>query len=115
MFFQSVTELAWLAHARRKFYDLHAANQSQIAAKELKHIAELYDNKREGKPMASEDRHALRRHQAKLEVFHTWLQEKSHLCWSLWTILTKPAKKNALNIKHPTRYFRDKPTACTSE
>lgn len=77
LFAQSVTELACLAHARRKFYDLHAANQSPIAAEALKRMAELYDIEREGKLLAPEDRHALRQHQAKpkLEAFHTWLQE----------------------------------------
>ena len=31
----SVTEVGCLAHARRKFFDLHAANQSQIAQQRL--------------------------------------------------------------------------------
>lgn len=30
-FEQGVTEIACMAHARRKFYDLHVANQSQLA------------------------------------------------------------------------------------
>lgn len=77
LFAQSVTELACLAHARRKFFDLHAANQSPIAAETLKRIAELYDIERDGKALVPEDRHALRQQQAKpkLEALHAWLQE----------------------------------------
>jgi Transposase IS66 family len=34
------------AHARRKFYDLHQATGSPIAAEALRRIAELYVNRR---------------------------------------------------------------------
>jgi len=37
-----ITELACLAHIRRKFFDLHAANGSPIAAEALRWIALLY-------------------------------------------------------------------------
>ncbi|WP_341782613.1 IS66 family transposase, partial [Ectopseudomonas mendocina] len=34
-FEQGVTEIGCMAHARRKFFDLHAANQSQLAEQAL--------------------------------------------------------------------------------
>ena len=37
-----VTELACWAHARRKFHELHVANQSQMAQEALRRIASLY-------------------------------------------------------------------------
>jgi len=38
----AITLAAWWAHARRKFYDVHEATSSPIAAEALKRIAELY-------------------------------------------------------------------------
>jgi transposase len=42
-----VTEAGCLAHARRKFFDLHASNKSQIAQSALQQIATIYDIERE--------------------------------------------------------------------
>jgi transposase len=39
---QGVTEAACWAHARRKFFDVHAATQSPLALEALQRIAELY-------------------------------------------------------------------------
>jgi lipopolysaccharide biosynthesis regulator YciM len=36
-----------LAHARRKFFDLQAANQSQIAQSALQQLARIYEIERE--------------------------------------------------------------------
>ena len=36
-----VTEVGCMAHARRKFFDLHVSNKSQIAAQALQHILEV--------------------------------------------------------------------------
>ena len=76
LFARAVVELACLAHARRKFYDLHAAHQSPIAAEALKRIAGLYAIEDQGKTLGIEDRHALRQQHAKpkLDEFHAWLQ-----------------------------------------
>ena len=40
-----------LAHARRKFFDLHAANKSQIAGFALEQLAKVYDIEREVKEL----------------------------------------------------------------
>ncbi|MBA2704756.1 MAG: IS66 family transposase [Blastocatellia bacterium] len=70
-----ITELGCFAHARRKFFDLHAANQSPIAARALERIGALYAVEREGKPLDTEARRQLRQTQAQpiLDALHTWL------------------------------------------
>jgi transposase len=42
-----VTEVGCWAHARRKFFELHAANRSQIAAQALQLIGRMYDIERQ--------------------------------------------------------------------
>lgn len=44
-----VTDVGCLAHARRKFFDLHAAHKSQIAGFALEQFAKAYDIEREKK------------------------------------------------------------------
>jgi len=75
LFAQGIQELACLAHLRRKFFDLHAANQSPIAAEALRRIAELYAIEQQGREHATIARHALRQQQAKpkLDDFRAWL------------------------------------------
>ncbi len=41
-FGNGIIEIGCLAHARRKFYDLHQANKSQLAAQALEYIGQLY-------------------------------------------------------------------------
>ena len=74
-FSQGITEIGCMAHARRKFYDLHAANQSQIAAQALAQIARLYDIERQAKDLDDRQRLQLRQEQAKpiLDLWHRWL------------------------------------------
>jgi hypothetical protein len=65
LFSQGVTELACLAHLRRKFFDLHAANGSPVAAEALRRIAQLYAIEQQAKHCAPAARLALRHDQAK--------------------------------------------------
>ncbi len=68
-------ELACLAHARRKFFDLHQANQSPMALQALQHIAALYAIEAEGKTLTIDARQQLRADKSlpQLQVFHNWL------------------------------------------
>lgn len=74
-FTQGITELGCLAHARRKFFDLYAANQSQIAGEALLRIGELYDVERQAQDKEVDERLLLRQTEAKpkLASLHTWL------------------------------------------
>ena len=75
LFAHGVTELACLAHARRKFFDLYAANQSPIAAEALRQIGALYVVERQAQEMDAAGRLQLRQQEAKpkLNALHAWL------------------------------------------
>lgn len=68
-------ELGCLAHARRKFFDLHKAQQSPMALEALQRIATLYAIEAEGKELSIEERKRLRaeKSQPALNSLHAWL------------------------------------------
>jgi transposase len=75
LFAEGVTELACLAHVRRKFFELHAANGSPVAAEALRRIGVLYAVEQQAAGLADAERLQLRRHYAKpaLADLHAWL------------------------------------------
>jgi len=70
-----VTEIGCMAHARRKFYDLHTNHKSQLAEQALTFIGLLYDIEREAAPLACDDRRRIRQEKARpvTEALHTWM------------------------------------------
>jgi transposase len=70
-----VTEVGCLAHARRKFFDLHAANQSQIAQAALEQFGQIYGVERETKELPADERRRIRQERSKplLDLLHQWL------------------------------------------
>ena len=70
-----VTEAGCMAHARRKFFELYANNQSQIAEQALLYIQQLYQVEREVAELSPDERQQIRQAQAKpiLDEFHDWL------------------------------------------
>ena len=72
---QGVTEVGCLAHARRKFFDLHASNKSQIAHSALAQIARIYDIEREIKELPADERQRIRQQRSKplLEALRQWM------------------------------------------
>lgn len=72
---KGVTEAGCMAHARRKFFDLHANGQSQIAAQALNYIQKLYVIEREVAEIGPDERQRIRQEQAQplLDEFHEWL------------------------------------------
>lgn len=70
-----VTEVGCLAHARRKFFDLHAAGQSQIAEFALQQFTRVYDIEREVKELGTEQRQIVRQQQSRpiLDALHKWM------------------------------------------
>jgi transposase len=75
LFKQGITELACLAHIRRKFFDLHAANANPVAALALERIRALYDIEREAKDFSIEERQRLRKEKARplCQQIRNWL------------------------------------------
>ena len=70
-----VTEAGCMAHSRRKFFDLHASNKSQIAAQALQSISTLYDIEREVKNLTSDERLRIRQARSRplADAFHQWM------------------------------------------
>ena len=78
LFQNGVTELACLAHCRRKFFDLHAAGGHPIAEEALRRIAALYAIEAQVPDGDVTARRALRQQEAapKLKSMHDWLIER---------------------------------------
>lgn len=74
-FANGLTEVGCLAHARRKFFDLHVSNKSQIAEQALDYIGQLYDVEREVKHLDAKERRRIRQTQSKplADAFHQWM------------------------------------------
>jgi transposase len=70
-----VIELACLAHARRKLFELHQANGSPIAAEAVRRIGELYAIEAQAKGKTAEERALLRKtySQPRLAALQLWL------------------------------------------
>ncbi len=64
-----------MAHARRKFFDLHVAAKSQLAEQALQYIGQLYEIERQVKDLATEERRRRRQEEAKpvADALHAWL------------------------------------------
>ena len=70
-----MTEIGCMAHARRKFFDLHAANKSQLAEQALHSIGGLYEVERQAREMSDEDRRRIRQEKAAplAKALHEWM------------------------------------------
>lgn len=75
LFKTGIVELACWAHARRKFFELHKANQNPLAEQALQRIAQLYAIERDAADMNITNRKQYRQQQAqpKLDAMHAWL------------------------------------------
>ena len=72
-----IQEAACWAHVRRKFYDLHLAHKSQVAAEAIERIAALYAIEEEIRGHAAGERREIRNAQARplLDSLKQWLEE----------------------------------------
>ena len=64
-----------MAHARRKFFDLHVSNKSQIAEQALKYISQLDDVERAVKHLTTDERRDVRESRSKplADAFAQWM------------------------------------------
>ena len=74
-FHLGMTEIGCMAHARRKFFDLHAASKSQIAEQALKFFGVSYDIEREVADTTPEQRLVVRQERGKpvADALHRWM------------------------------------------
>jgi transposase len=98
-----IQEAGCWAHARRKFYDIHVADKSPIAAEALDRIGRLYAVESEIRGRPPDERTEIRKARAgpELEALYAWLQ----------TTLTTLSKKSELAVA--IRYALSRWTALT--
>jgi transposase len=98
-----ITEAACWAHVRRKFYDLHQATASPMAAEALTRIGKLYEIEAEirGRPPDERSRARQARAGPQLALLQTWFAET----------LSKTSAKSALAVA--VRYALTRWTALT--
>ena len=72
---EGILEASCWAHARRKFYDIYAANNSPIAAEAIQRIGALYAIEREIRGRLPSERAAVRQQRSAplLDELHAWL------------------------------------------
>ncbi|MCJ0713715.1 IS66 family transposase, partial [Pseudomonas aeruginosa] len=70
-----VTEIGCMAHARRKFFDLHATNKSTLAEQALRYIQLLYEIESEIRDLEPDVRRRIRQEKAVpvMNMLHTWM------------------------------------------
>ena len=75
LFRQGITEAGCMVHARRKFHELWANHQSQIAGEALQLFGVLYDIERQAQELDADGRRQLRQQQGRpaADTLHAWL------------------------------------------
>ena len=70
-----VTEIGCMAHARRKFFELHATNKSQLAELALRYIQLLYEIEHEVRDLEPDLRRRIRQEKAVpvMDALHAWM------------------------------------------
>lgn len=77
-FENGIIEIGCLAHARRKFFDLHVKHQSELAEPALRYFGALYEVERDVTELDPDRRRAIRQERARpiADAFHAWLLEQ---------------------------------------
>jgi transposase len=107
-FSQGITEIGCMAHARRKFHDLHVANQSPIAHQALQTISLLYDIERDVAQTDDQTRLRLRQERSKpiLDKLRHWLIGQRELVTN-GTAITKAIDYSLKRWEALIRYLDD--------
>jgi hypothetical protein len=102
-----VTEMACMAHVRRKFFDIHKSQGSDIAAEALKRIAELYKIEEFARGKPPKKRGEIRQTQAKriFEDLEVWLQTQLNACKSGKSALAGTIRYALSRMKRMTPYL----------
>jgi len=74
-FTAGIIEVGCMAHARRKFFDLHVASNSEVATQALKYIGSLYEIERTLKDLTTDERLVRRQQTARplADKYHEWM------------------------------------------
>ena len=97
-----------MAHARRKLYEAHKLNGSEIAGQAVTLIAKLYEIEREAREFEPEARWLLRQQRSKpiVEALHTWLTEQRQKLAKV-DVTAKAIDYSLSNWRALTRYLDD--------
>lgn len=70
-----MTVIGCMAHARRKFFELHATNKSPLAEQVLRYIQLLYEIESEVRDLESDSRCRIRQEKAApvMDRLHSWM------------------------------------------
>ncbi|RZI25384.1 IS66 family transposase, partial [Pseudomonas orientalis] len=70
-----VTEIGCMAHARRKFFELHTTNKSTLAEQALRYIQSLYEIESEVRDLEPDLRRRIRQEKAVplMDMLHAWM------------------------------------------
>ncbi|CRM71582.1 Transposase [Pseudomonas sp. 58 R 12] len=76
-----VTEIGCMAHARRKFFELHATNKSTLAEQALRYIQLLYEIESEVRDLEPDLRRRIRQEKAVpvMDTLHAWMSAQREL------------------------------------
>lgn len=107
-FKQGITEIGCAAHARRKFFDLHANHSSQVAGHALPFFAALYEIEREAAALDAEERRRLRQSRAKpvCDALYEWMVAQRKLV-SEGSAIAKALDYSLKRWEALTRYLDD--------
>jgi transposase len=107
-FLQGITEIGCAAHARRKFFELHANHSSQVAEQALPFFTELYNIERDAAALDIEARHRLRQSRAKpvCDALYEWMVAQRKLV-SAGSAIAKALDYSLKRWQALTRYLDD--------
>ena len=105
---QGVTAALCMAHARRKLFEAHQFNGSEIAGQAVALIAKLYEIEREARELEPEARLLLRQQRSKpvAEALHAWLSEQRQKLAKA-DVTAKAIDYSLSNWRALTRYLDD--------
>ncbi len=103
-----ITEIGCMAHARRKFFELHANHKSQIAEQALKYFGMLYDVERDITELKPEHRRDVRQERARpiADALQEWLVAQRKLV-SEGSAIAKALDYSLKRWEALTRYLVD--------
>ena len=103
-----VTEIGCMAHARRKFYELHATKKSFLAEQALQFIAAIYEVEREVRDLQPDERRRIRQEKAAplMEALHAWMIAQRELVFE-GLVITKALDYSLKRWTALSRYLND--------
>ncbi|MDN7954080.1 IS66 family transposase, partial [Burkholderia multivorans] len=103
-----ITEIGCAAHARRKFFELHANHKSQVAEQALKYFGALYDVERDVAELKPDRRREVRQERARpiADALHEWMVAQRKLV-SEGSAIAKALDYSLKRWEALTRYLVD--------